>query len=55
MMGPILVKKFYQDDSGASAVEYSLLLVCIVMAIMSAVALFGSSARELYVKGIGAF
>lgn len=50
-MGPIWVKKFYQDESGASAVEYSILLACIAIAIISAVAIFGSSVNGLFVKG----
>jgi Flp pilus assembly pilin Flp len=47
-MGPIEVKKFYQEDSGASAVEYSILLCCIAIAIISAVAIFGSSVNVLF-------
>ena len=51
----IWVKKFYQDDSGASAVEYSLLLAFIAIAITAAVAAFGSSVNGLYIKGAGLF
>jgi len=49
------VKKFYQDDSGASAVEYSLLLAFIALVIISAVTAFGSSVNGLFVKGNGIF
>jgi Flp pilus assembly pilin Flp len=51
MMKAIWVKKLYQDDSGASAVEYGILLACIAIMIISAVAIFGSSVRSLFVKG----
>jgi pilus assembly protein Flp/PilA len=51
----IWVKKFYQDDSGASAVEYSILLAFIAIAIIGAVAAFGSSVNGLFIKGAGLF
>ena len=49
------VKKFYQDDSGASAVEYSLLIAFIAIAIAIAVTAFGISVNGLFVKGDGIF
>ena len=49
------VKYLSHDESGASAVEYSILVACIAIAIISAVALFGSSVKELFVKGDGIF
>ena len=49
------LKYLSQDESGASAVEYSILVACIAIAIISAVALFGSSVKELFVKGDGIF
>jgi Flp pilus assembly pilin Flp len=49
------MKYLSHDESGASAVEYSLLVVCIALSIISAVALFGSSVKELFVKGDGIF
>jgi Flp pilus assembly pilin Flp len=55
MMEPTWVKKFYQDDFGVSAVEYGILLACIAIMIMSAVAIFGGSVKELFVKGNGIF
>jgi pilus assembly protein Flp/PilA len=45
------VKRFYQDDSGASAVEYSIILSFIAIAIIGAVAAFGSSVSGLFAKG----
>jgi len=49
------MKYLSHDESGASAVEYSLLVVCIALSIISAVALFGSSVKELFVKGNAIF
>jgi Flp pilus assembly pilin Flp len=49
------VKYLPQDESGASAVEYCILVSCIALAIISAVAIFGSSVKELFVKGNGIF
>jgi Flp pilus assembly pilin Flp len=51
----LYVKYFSQDESGSSAVEYSILVACIAIAIISAVALFGSSVKNLFVKGNGIF
>ena len=51
----IWVKKFYQDDPGASAVEYSLLIAFIAIAIAIAVTAFGISVNGLFVKGDGIF
>jgi Flp pilus assembly pilin Flp len=51
----IRVKYLSHDESGASAVEYSILVACIALSIISAVALFGSSVKELFVKGDGIF
>ena len=49
------LKYLSQDESGASAVEYSILVACIAIAIISAVALFGSSVKKLFVKSNGIF
>jgi Flp pilus assembly pilin Flp len=49
------LKYLSQDESGASAVEYSILVACIAVAIISAVALFGSSVKNLFAKGNGIF
>jgi Flp pilus assembly pilin Flp len=51
----ILVKYLSHDASGASAVEYSILVVCIALSILGAVALFGSSVKGLFVEGDGIF
>jgi Flp pilus assembly pilin Flp len=51
----LAMKYLSHDESGASAVEYSILVTCIAIAIISAVALFGRSVRELFVKGDGIF
>jgi Flp pilus assembly pilin Flp len=45
------MKYLSHDESGTSAVEYSILVSCIAIAIISAVALFGSLVKELFVKG----
>jgi len=49
------IKDLSQYKSGASAVEYSILVAFIAIVIISAVALFGSSVKELYVKGNAIF
>ena len=49
------VKYLSHDESGASAVEYCILLSYIALVIISAVALFGSSVNELFVKANGIF
>jgi Flp pilus assembly pilin Flp len=45
------VKYLFQDESGGSVVEYCIIISCIAIAIISAVAIFGSSVKELFVKG----
>ena len=50
-MEPTWIKYLSQDESGASAVEYGILVACIAVAIISAVAVFGGSVKELFVKG----
>ena len=49
------LKYLSQDESGASAVEYSILVACIAIVIISAVAIFGSLVNDLFVKGNGIF
>ena len=51
MMESTWVKKFYQDDFGASAVEYGILLAWIALVIVSTVAIFGGAVNGLFVKG----
>jgi Flp pilus assembly pilin Flp len=45
-----LVRTLYKDESGASSVEYCILLACIAIAILSAVGIFGSAVKGLYTK-----
>ena len=44
------IRKFYQDDSGASAVEYAILIGLIALVIIVAVAIFGSAVKGLFSK-----
>jgi Flp pilus assembly pilin Flp len=43
-----LIVKFSVDESGASAVEYALMLVCIALAVLGAVKTFGAGVRGLF-------
>jgi pilus assembly protein Flp/PilA len=45
------IKNFFQDDTGASAVEYGLLVAWIAVVIVISVAVFGGSVERLFVKG----
>ena len=47
----IRIAEFYQDDSGASAMEYAILMSLIAIIIINGVAIFGSSVHGLYGKG----
>ena len=49
------VKKFYQDNFGASAVEYSIILAGIAIMIIGSIAIFGGSVKGLFVNGSGIF
>jgi Flp pilus assembly pilin Flp len=50
------IKKFWQSESGAVAVEYGLLLAFITLAIIGAVTTFGSNIKEkLYGEIISKF
>jgi Flp pilus assembly pilin Flp len=55
MIKLLWVKKFYQDDSGGSAVEYSILLASISVAIAGAVGALGISVQGLFIKGADLF
>jgi Flp pilus assembly pilin Flp len=44
-----MILKFYGDESGASAVEYALLLAFIAMAIFTSVQFFGLTVAGLFV------
>ncbi len=51
-MNIIWITEFYQDDdSGASAMEYAILMSLIASIIISGVAIFGSSVHGLYDMG----
>lgn len=41
---------FAKDQSGATAIEYSLIVSCIFLAIVTAVSLFASSTTTMYNK-----
>lgn len=43
-----LIGKFSEDESGATAVEYALMMMCIAMAIFAAVTTFGSAVQGLF-------
>jgi pilus assembly protein Flp/PilA len=43
-------RRFYTDESGASAVEYAILVSCIALAIISAVLIFGQGVKGLFTK-----
>jgi Flp pilus assembly pilin Flp len=42
------VRIFYKDESGASSMEYCILIACIAVAIVSAVGIFGSTVQGLF-------
>ncbi len=42
------MKKFFQDESGASAVEYGLLVALIAVVIITAVSLLGSNISSVF-------
>jgi pilus assembly protein Flp/PilA len=45
-----VIRRFYEDESGASSVEYAILVSSIAVAIMSAVALLGQGVKGLYTQ-----
>jgi pilus assembly protein Flp/PilA len=49
------IRKFFRDDSGASAMEYAILIGLIATVIIIAVAIFGSSVKELFSNANGIF
>jgi len=42
------MKRFFQDESGASAVEYGLLVALIAVVIISAVTLLGQNLKNMF-------
>jgi Flp pilus assembly pilin Flp len=45
-----LIRSFYEDESGASSIEYAILVGCIAVAIISTVGIFGQVVKGLYTK-----
>jgi pilus assembly protein Flp/PilA len=43
-----VMRRFFKDESGVSAVEYAILMSCIAVAICSAVGIFGQGVKGLY-------
>jgi len=43
-----LINQFRKDDSGATAIEYGLIVSLIVIAIIAAVKNFGATTNEMY-------
>jgi len=44
------IRIFYKDESGASSVEYAILVSCIALAIISTVVIFGQRVKGLFTK-----
>ncbi len=44
----LLTKRFREDESGATAIEYSLIVALIFLAILGAAKGFGDSSNEMY-------
>ena len=45
-----LINRFRKDDSGATAIEYGLIVSLIVIAIIAAVKNFGATTNEMYTE-----
>ena len=50
-----LVKEFLTNESGATAIEYSLIAVGITVAIITAVSTLGTNVQALFVSVTGGF
>jgi Flp pilus assembly pilin Flp len=50
-----LMRRLYKDESGASAVEYAILVSCIALAIISAVVIFGQWVEGLFTNANNKF
>ncbi|MDP2046667.1 MAG: Flp family type IVb pilin [Deltaproteobacteria bacterium] len=48
------IKNFFKDESGASAVEYGLLVALIAVVIIGGVTLLGTSIRDQFLAAGGA-
>ena len=49
------IRKVYQDDSGASAMEYAIIMGFIAIVIIGAVTIFGSVVKGLFDKAYELF
>jgi pilus assembly protein Flp/PilA len=45
-----VIRSFYEDESGASSVEYAILVSSIAVAIISAVNIFGQGVKGLFTQ-----
>ena len=45
-----VIRRFYEDESGASSVEYAILVSSIALTIIFAVGIFGQGVLGLYTK-----
>jgi len=50
-----LVKAFWKDDSGATAIEYSIIVLLISVAAVYAFGLIGVSVTDIFNKVVAAF
>ena len=54
--GPMnLFAKFFLDESGATAVEYAIMLLSIAIAIFSGVYLFGNAVKSLFDQAVAKY
>ena len=54
--GPMnLLAKFFLDESGATAVEYAIMLISITVAIFSSVYLFGDAVKSLFDQAVAKY
>ena len=47
--------KFFLDESGATAVEYAIMLLSIAVAIVAGVHLFGNAVKSLFDQGVAEY
>jgi Flp pilus assembly pilin Flp len=45
-----VIRRFYEDASGASSTEYAILVSCLAVVIAAAVVIFGQGVKGLYTK-----
>jgi pilus assembly protein Flp/PilA len=45
-----MIKKFFEDEAGASAVEYGLLVALIAVVIIGAVSMLGTTISTMFTK-----